>query len=946
VKVSRIEQSQDGGVTWSTSSLNAPLTGQATNATVVGLAANTDYKFRLVAEPLATEAPPLDVTEPGQWLLDVYTDKARYTGGQTVQLSIDIKNKRNIPVNGRLDVEVFHLNRKVASQSVQNVTLNATSGGVASQKTVTAALSAPNVDFRGYRVDVQWVVDGVAVDRRSGAFDVSSDWKRFPRYGYITDFPSMTEAQVEQVIKRLNRFHINALQYYDWQWKHHIPVKMDGAAPAAVWKDIANRDVYAQTIRHYVARAKQRNMLNMNYNLMFGAYVGAEADGVLPQWGLYKDRNRQTQDAHPLPSSWASNRILLMNPFHDGWVNYILATEKTAFDMFGFDGWHIDQLGSRGTLYDYNGNEVKFDDAYGYMLHKIKSGLQTRMVMNAVSEYGVQQIAAAPVDVLYTEVWPFTGDKSYAQLKRYVETGLQLGGGTRGQVLAAYMNYEAAEQPGFFNTPAVLLTDAVIMAAGGTHLELGDTGMLGKEYFPNKNLQVSTDLDERLKQYYDFQTAYQNWLMDGVRPIDLVVRGVSGGTVTEQPQAGAIWAFARQARGAQMVHFINLSGNKTTDWRDDFANNVTMPNKKSNIKIKLQTSVQPGRALVMSPDGDMRAIEVPFTVAQISDGKYEVELTVPELTLWTALALVPEIPVTLHSVWISAKTAVSPPAADMVAPSVPGGVTASQVTTSGFRVTWTASTDNVGVAGYNVYRNGAYFATVTSPSVTFSGLTANTTYQIRILAYDAAKNRSALSAELSVKTLSTVPVADVVAPSVPSGVTAAQVSVSGFRVTWTASTDNIGVTGYNVYRNGAYFATVTSPSVTFSGLAVDTTYRIRVLAYDAAKNRSALSAELSVKTLSTVPVADVVAPSVPGGVTAAQVTTSGFRVTWTASTDNIGVAGYNVYRNGAYFATVTSPSVTFSGLAVDTTYRIRVLAYDAAKNKSAMSTELLVKTLN
>jgi chitin-binding protein len=169
---------------------------------------------------------------------------------------------------------------------------------------------------------------------------------------------------------------------------------------------------------------------------------------------------------------------------------------------------------------------------------------------------------------------------------------------------------------------------------------------------------------------------------------------------------------------------------------------------------------------------------------------------------------------------------------------------------TGFRVTWNASTDNVGVTGYNIYRNGAYIATVvgTTRAYAFSGLVANTTYSITVLAYDAAKNRSSLSVPLHVTT--SAPSSDTTPPSAPTGLTASSITKSGLRVTWTVATDNVGVTFYNIYRNGAYVATVsgTTLSYNFTGLTAGATYSITVRALDAAKNFTNSTA-LSVTTL-------------------------------------------------------------------------------------------------
>jgi chitodextrinase len=159
-------------------------------------------------------------------------------------------------------------------------------------------------------------------------------------------------------------------------------------------------------------------------------------------------------------------------------------------------------------------------------------------------------------------------------------------------------------------------------------------------------------------------------------------------------------------------------------------------------------------------------------------------------------------------------------------------------------VRWDASTDNVGVTGYNVFVNGVYNKTVTTRATTITGLTGSTAYLISIQAVDAVKNRSARSTALSVTTL------DSTKPSAPTNVASSNVTKTGARVTWTAATDNVAVTFYNIYRNGAYVATVSGTTTTYNltALTAGTSYNITVRALDAAKNFTN-SAPLSVTTL-------------------------------------------------------------------------------------------------
>jgi chitodextrinase len=256
-------------------------------------------------------------------------------------------------------------------------------------------------------------------------------------------------------------------------------------------------------------------------------------------------------------------------------------------------------------------------------------------------------------------------------------------------------------------------------------------------------------------------------------------------------------------------------------------------------------------------------------------------------------------------------------------------------------VSWTASTDNVGVTGYNVYRNGTYIATTSNLTYLFSGLTANTTYNITVLALDAAKNRSALSTALSVKTLANA--GDTVAPTAPNNLISSALTDTSFVLGWDAATDNVAVTGYEIYLGTTLKGTSATTSFTVTGLTASTAYSVTVKAVDAAGNKSASSTALSVTT--NAPAADTQAPTIPTGLASSNVTTTGFKVTWTASTDNVGVKNYNVYRNGAYIATTGVTNHVFTGLSANTSYVVTVLALDAAKNRSDASAPLTVTTL-
>ncbi|MBL7813671.1 MAG: fibronectin type III domain-containing protein [Saprospiraceae bacterium] len=278
---------------------------------------------------------------------------------------------------------------------------------------------------------------------------------------------------------------------------------------------------------------------------------------------------------------------------------------------------------------------------------------------------------------------------------------------------------------------------------------------------------------------------------------------------------------------------------------------------------------------------------------------------------------------------------------DTQAPTAPTSLSATSISTTGFTLNWTASTDNVGVTGYDVYRGTTLLGSTTGATTyTVTGLTCATLSAMSVKAKDAAGNISAASSALNVTT-SACP--DTQAPTAPTGLSATSISTTGFTLNWTASTDNVGVTGYDVYRGTTLLGSTTGATTyTVTGLTCATLSAMSVKAKDAAGNISAASSTLNVTT-SACP--DTQAPTVPTGLNATNISTTSFTLNWTASTDNVGVTGYNVYRGGVLIGSTTGvTSFNVTGLAANTTYSMTVRAKDAAGNLSVASTALSVKT--
>jgi bacillolysin len=183
--------------------------------------------------------------------------------------------------------------------------------------------------------------------------------------------------------------------------------------------------------------------------------------------------------------------------------------------------------------------------------------------------------------------------------------------------------------------------------------------------------------------------------------------------------------------------------------------------------------------------------------------------------------------------------------ADTQAPTAPTGLASSGITETSFTLNWNASSDNVGVTGYDVYQNGSLIGSVTGTSASITGLTESTTYAMTVKAKDAAGNISNASSTLNVTTATA---ADTQAPTAPTGLSSASITETSFTLSWTASTDNVGVTGYDVYQNASLIGSVTGTSASITGLTASTTYSYYVKAKDAAGNLSNASSSINVTT--------------------------------------------------------------------------------------------------
>ncbi|MFT5044163.1 MAG: endo-1,4-beta-xylanase [Porticoccaceae bacterium] len=273
-----------------------------------------------------------------------------------------------------------------------------------------------------------------------------------------------------------------------------------------------------------------------------------------------------------------------------------------------------------------------------------------------------------------------------------------------------------------------------------------------------------------------------------------------------------------------------------------------------------------------------------------------------------------------------------------IPPSTPTNLvgTIDDVTVS---LIWDASTDDEVVLGYNLYENHKYLTTVLEPG--YSGVVIPTqSYQWYVVAFDIRTNFSTRSEILRLP--DTGPVDTTIAPSTPTNLTGS-VSDNSVTLAWQASTDDQEVAGYNVYVDGAYAATVFDTQ--YSGTVPDDEFHnYKVAAFDFDNNFTPLSSLIILPELpsSFDPLEPPTAPGVLTGTLSTQAgdsQTAQVELSWTASTDNLAVAGYNLYRNNNYETTVFGTG--WSGdVSTNDVHSFFVVAFDASPNFSARSNRI------
>jgi chitodextrinase len=272
---------------------------------------------------------------------------------------------------------------------------------------------------------------------------------------------------------------------------------------------------------------------------------------------------------------------------------------------------------------------------------------------------------------------------------------------------------------------------------------------------------------------------------------------------------------------------------------------------------------------------------------------------------------------------------------DTVPPTSPTGLIASNVKRNSVKLHWNTASDNDTVVAYNIYINDLFETAYADTAAIIYGLDCSTTYAFTLKSKDKTGNLSAGSTI----NVTTGACADLAPPTAPADLTATSVSRYSFNLRWSASDDNVGVSGYNINLNEALKLSVTDTFATVTDLLCNTSYNVTVTAFDAGDNFSEAS-DILVVTTADCP--DTFPPSIPANLDTLSTDHSSCVLVWNASSDNIGVVGYDVMKDGILYGSTSDTTITIAGMLCDQDYSFTVKAIDASGNISGTSSPLIV----
>jgi dextranase len=539
----------------------------------------------------------------------VQLDKSFYKPGEPVHLSVNLTADVSQPAPVVITAHITYL-----AETVQVVEQLATlKNGI---QEIKLSWTPPATTPRGYGVDLSFSSDtGEQLASASTAFDVLQRWTQAPRYGFLSDFqPGRTD--IASTLASLNQYHLNALQFYDWMYRHD-----QFLTDQDPYQDPLGRTLSRRTVDALIASAHTYDMSAMAYTAVYAASL--EFFHKHPGWALLGP------DGNPL--MFGDNFLAYMDPRPGSpWTQHLLDQFDQVLEQTGFDGIHLDQYGDPKVGYDKDGLPYRLDQPLADLIdatHQHVKALRPdgAVVFNAVTNWPIETVAPSDEDIVYIEVWP--PYNWFSELGQLVVQAQNLGKG-KAVVIAAYISPTLEHN--------VRLADAVIFANGGGHIELGENNdMLADPYFP-KYEQMSPELTQVMQRYYDFAIRYENVIGPSTHDATRDYRNrieVGGTRLNPSLVSDTILPVVRQSTGRTAISLVNLLGLQSPDWKNPV---LESPSSLGSTQVRINgIQARVRNVWAASPDNP----DISLQSLEFHQSNDQIEIQLPGLAYWSMILI-------------------------------------------------------------------------------------------------------------------------------------------------------------------------------------------------------------------------------------------------------------------------------------------------------------------
>ncbi len=550
--------------------------------------------------------------------MDCFPDKAQYRKGEPVGILLSAKKPDQII---EVDFCVMELDRILFQNKVTAKEL--TDGPMVYRWNLELPVG-------NYGVDVKVICTDGTVYLHT-ACDVVESCDSMIRYGFLTDF-SQEDKEDDSDIYYALKLHLNALQFYDWMYRHDKLV-----AQEEEYLEPLGRKLSLQAIKNKILLCKQYGIRPFAYGAVYAA--SKEAFAEHPSWALYKQNQEVLSFA-----DW----LVFMDTSRDAsWCSHIINEYANAVRQLGFQGIHMDTYGFPKFVYNDKQERISLAQTFPGMIKRAKQAVReidedAGVIFNAVNNWPSEWVAGSEQDAAYIEVWP--PHVTYRHLYTLIREAKYLG--AKQVILAAYMKpfqQAVTEEEIHSAENALLLTNAVILASGGSQLVFGETdSVLCDSYYVNY-AKLREEFLPKVRSYCDFAVRYGKLLYDW-NAMDISMTAANGInedivfashseralSFSSEGREGSIWTLIRESRSYLTIHMINLIqvGEEWNQPKPGLSDAVT----GIEIDILLDTKIK-CVSMATPDDGSCTPIRLEYRTEQRSNGQHVI-ITIPKLAVW------------------------------------------------------------------------------------------------------------------------------------------------------------------------------------------------------------------------------------------------------------------------------------------------------------------------